>query len=121
MPFDPGQPPQRYLRFTQRYPELFEAYERLGSRLREAGPLDAKTLRLTKLAMAIGARLKGAVFAHARLAVSEGCSPEEVRHTAVLALSTLGLPHMMAALSWVDEVLDNLESQSLEGTSSDSP
>jgi 4-carboxymuconolactone decarboxylase len=109
MPFDPGQPPQRYLRFAQRYPELFEAYETLGTRLREAGPLDAKTIRLTKLGMAIGARLKGAVFAHARLAIHEGCTVEEVRHTAVLALSTLGLPQMMAALSWVDEVVEKLE------------
>ena len=106
MSFDPGQPPERYRRFGQRFPELLESYEQLGQKLREAGPLDAKTVRLLKLSMAIGARLKGAVFAHARLALNEGCTPEEVRHTAVLALSTLGLPQMMAALSWVDQVLE---------------
>lgn len=103
---DTTDPPLRYRRFAQRYPELLESYEQLGTRLREAGPLDAKTVRLLKLTMAIGARLKGAVFAHTRLALAEGCSPEEVRHAAVLALSTLGLPQMMAALSWVDQVIE---------------
>ncbi len=107
MSYDAAQPPERYRRFGEHFPELLESYEALGAKLREAGPLELKTIRLLKLSMAIGARLKGAVFAHARLALQEGCSPEEVRHTAVLALTTLGLPHMMAALSWVDQVLQS--------------
>lgn len=54
---------------------------------------------------AAGARLEGAVHAHARLAVQAGASADEIRHVVLLALTTLGFPTMMAVRTWVDEVL----------------
>jgi 4-carboxymuconolactone decarboxylase len=97
--------PAPYLSFKQAYPEIEKLSQTLAERCYQAGPLDARAARLTKLGIAIGAGSKGAVKSHARRALEAGASPAELRHAAVLALTTLGLPAMMAALAWVDEVL----------------
>ncbi|MBI2927162.1 MAG: carboxymuconolactone decarboxylase family protein [Verrucomicrobia bacterium] len=97
--------PGRYLRFQKAYPDVFAAYDALGNATQEAGPLSAKERALVKLALAVGARLEGAVHSHTRRALEAGCAPAEIRHAVVLATTTLGFPAMMAALSWVDDVL----------------
>jgi alkylhydroperoxidase/carboxymuconolactone decarboxylase family protein YurZ len=48
---------------------------------------------------------EGAVHRHTRRALQAGCTPEEIRHVVRLAATTLGFPGMMAAWSWVDDVL----------------
>ena len=58
-----------------------------------------------KLAMAIGAGSEGAVHSHARQALEEGISAEEVRQVCNLAITTLGFPAAMAALSWVNDMI----------------
>ncbi len=98
--------PKRYLKFFERYPDVGAAYRTLGDAVADAGPLDAKTRALVKLSIAVGARMEGAVHSHARRAVEAGASPEEIRHAVLQATTTLGFPGMMAALSWVDDVLD---------------
>ncbi|MEW6279897.1 MAG: carboxymuconolactone decarboxylase family protein [Candidatus Eremiobacterota bacterium] len=100
------EPPPRYRNFAQRYPEVLQAYEGLGQAVRQAGPLDDRTRRLVRLGIAVGARLRGAVHAHTRLALAEGIPAEEIRQVAVLAITTLGLPQMMAALEWVEQELE---------------
>ena len=100
-----GQLPGHYLKFQKEHPNVFKAYEALGLATQEAGPLPAKTRALLKLALAVGARLEGAVHSHARRAVEAGCSPDEIRHVVLLATPTIGFPAMMATLSWVDDVL----------------
>lgn len=100
-----GRLPQRYLDFQQAFPEVFRAYDALGAAAQAAGPLDARCRALVGLAVAIGARHEGAVHSHTRKALAAGLSPEEIRHAAVLAVTTCGFPAMMAALSWVDDVL----------------
>jgi hypothetical protein len=37
---------------------------------------------------------------------SAGETAEKIRHAAVLAISTLGLPTTVMALTWVDDVLE---------------
>ena len=81
------------------------AYESLGFATQKAGPLDPKTRALVKLGLAIGAGLEGAVHSHTRRALEAGCAPDEVRHVVLLATTTMGFPSMMAALSWVEDVL----------------
>ena len=81
------------------------AYEALGAATQAAGPLNAKTRALVKLAIAVGAWREGAVHSHTRRALEAGCTPDEIRHLVVLATTTLGFPSMMAALSRVDDVL----------------
>lgn len=98
--------PKRYLKFFERYPNVGAAYRTLGDAVAEAGPLDAKTRALVKLAIAVGARMEGAVHSHARRAIEAGATPDEIRHTVLQATTTVGFPGMMAALSWVDDVLE---------------
>jgi alkylhydroperoxidase/carboxymuconolactone decarboxylase family protein YurZ len=101
-----SQIPKRFLKFAEDYPEVSKAYEELGNAVHNAGPLDEKTRAIVKLAISTGARLEGAVHSHARKALKAGCSPEEMRHVALLSLPTIGLPSMMAALSWIDDIIE---------------
>jgi len=98
--------PSRFVKFQSTYPELYTAYEELGKRASEAGPLDKKNLALIKLGIACGARLEGAVHSHCRRAIEAGASPEEIRQVALVGVTTLGFPSMMACLSWIDETLN---------------
>ena len=92
-------------RLSREFPDLWAAYNQLGSALAKAGPLDAKTQRLTKLALAVGAKLEGAVHSHARHGLKEGLSAEELRHTTMLSITTLGWPSAIAALTWIEDVV----------------
>jgi alkylhydroperoxidase/carboxymuconolactone decarboxylase family protein YurZ len=92
-------------RVAQRHPKVWAAYETLGAAVAEAGPLDAKTRRLVKLALAIGCSSEGAVHSHVRRAVAEGIKPEELRQVMLLAIPTLGLPTAVKALTWIDDIL----------------
>ena len=101
------QPPSFYAEFTEEYPEVAEAYERLGETTRTAGPLTSRECELVKLALAAGARLEGAVHSHARQALAEGASDEDLLHVAVLAITTIGFPAAMATRAMIEDVLDS--------------
>ena len=101
-----SQIPKRYLKFKENYSDVVTAYETMGNAVHNAGPLDEKTRALIKLAISTGARLEGAVHSHVRKAVSTGASKEEMRQVALLALPTIGFPSMMAALSWIDDIIE---------------
>ena len=100
-----GKLPQRYLQFQHDYPAVARAYKGLGEAARSAGPLDRKTRALIGLAIAIGARHEGAVHSHTRKALEAGLNPRQIRHAVLLSVTTIGFPNMMAAMSWVDDVL----------------
>src|ERR1700691_5497568 len=91
--------PKRFVRFKQTYPAIGQAYEELSDAVADAGPLDAKTRALVKLAIAVGARMEGAVHSHVRKALDAGCTAEEIRHAMLQATTTIGFPNMMAAYS----------------------
>lgn len=90
--------------FAEQFPQAWDAYRTLGEVSATAGPLDERTRRLVKLALAMGARSEGAVHSHARRAIEEGASVEELHHVAVLAITTLGFPAAMAGYSWINDV-----------------
>jgi alkylhydroperoxidase/carboxymuconolactone decarboxylase family protein YurZ len=98
-------PPEFYEDAKKRYPALFSSYEALGKAAKEAGPLDAKTAALVKLALALGAGFEGAAHSGARKALAAGASAEELRHVAILGVTTIGFPAMMRARAWVEDVL----------------
>ena len=52
--------------FAAEHPTVWDAYNQLGQAISEAGPLDEKSRRLIKLAIAVGSGREGAVRAHAR-------------------------------------------------------
>jgi len=98
--------PKRFLKFAEDFPDVAKAYEKLGDAVHASGPLTAKERALVKLAISIGARLEGAVHSHVRKAVGQGLRPDQLRHVALLSLPTIGFPAMMAALSWIDDVVE---------------
>lgn len=98
--------PKVYEKFTGKYPEVFKDYKQLGQTCREAGPLDQKSQDLIKLGIAIGANSRGAVMSSTRKALESGATREEISHAALLSLTTTGFPNMIAALQWVDSVLE---------------
>ena len=91
-------------RLAKKRPDVWKAYSALGKSISESGPLDARTRRLINLALAIGGRSEGAVHSHTRQGLDEGLNEEELKHVAVLAITTLGFPQAIAALSWIEDV-----------------
>ncbi len=91
------------------YPEIWDAYSRLGAACAEAGPLDERERRLVKLALALAAGSEGATHSHARRALDEGILPEELRQVAMLAIASVGFPRAVAGLTWIDDILDEDE------------
>ncbi len=87
--------------FAEKYPEIWSQYEGLGDACHRAGPLDDKTRRLVKLAIAVGAQLEGGARGQVRKARSDGLDPADLEHVVALALPTLGLPGTIAAYTWV--------------------
>ena len=98
--------PEVYEKFSKRYPEVFKDYQKLGATCRSAGPLEEKCQNLIKLGISIGANSRGAIMSSTRKALAEGATPEEISHVALLSLTTTGFPNMMAAVGWVNEVLE---------------
>jgi len=100
--------PAFYQQFSARFPEIINALDQLGATLRTAGPLDEKTSQLIQLAAAAASRSEGSVCSHTRRAIQAGASPEEVCHTLLLLVSTIGFPQAMAAMSWSEEEMGRI-------------
>jgi 4-carboxymuconolactone decarboxylase len=97
--------PDVYVGLRERYPDVAAALDGLGRAGEEAGPLDARDQRLVTLGIAIGASATGAVRSNVRKALGVGATPDEIRHVAVLAITTAGFPAAVAAMGWIDDVL----------------
>ncbi len=100
--------PQAHKDFVTRYPKLAQAWETIAEAGQE-GPLDQKTVRLLKLAVAVGAMREGAVHAGVRKALAIGITREEIEQVVALAASTLGLPSVVAIHTWVGDELKKAE------------
>lgn len=99
-------PPKTYSTFVKEFPRLGQAWDLMREE-EEQGPFDRRTVRLLKLAIAVGAGKEGAVHSCVRKAKEAGCTPAELRHVAALAASTVGLPPAVATYSWIVEQLDS--------------
>jgi 4-carboxymuconolactone decarboxylase len=87
------------------YGDVWKAFSDLGDRCHAAGPLDEKTRRLVKLALAVGAGLEGGTHSAVRNALAAGVTPDEMKHVVLLAITTLGLPATMRAWTWINDLL----------------
>jgi alkylhydroperoxidase/carboxymuconolactone decarboxylase family protein YurZ len=99
-----SKPPRQHTEFIQRFPKLGEAWDAIHA-AEAVGPLDVRSARLVKLAVAIGALKEGAVHAAARKALGAGVSAAEMHQVVALAAATLGLPSTVAAYGWVEDVV----------------
>ena len=98
-------PPKAYEAFLKRYPEIGEAWDRLGEASKK-GPIDEKSARLIKLASSIGALRQGAVRAGVRKALAEGITRAEIEQVIALAVGTIGFPASVAVFTWIEDILD---------------
>lgn len=98
--------PKPYKVFVANHPEVAEAYQQLGEACHKAGPLDDKTRHLIKLGISTALRSEGGVKAQTRRSLDAGASVDEIRHAVMMSLTTAGFPGMIAAMGWVNEVVD---------------
>ena len=98
--------PKPYQRMKEERPDLVGAYEALVDACSKAGPLDARTVAMIKLAISTTAGLEGAAHSHTRKALEAGCTKEELEHVVFLCTPTIGFPTMMRGRSWVTDVTD---------------
>jgi len=101
---DLPKPPQTHDDFLQTFPELGEAWQIIGG-AGKTGPLDEKTARLVKLAVAIGIQQEGAVHASVRKGLAMGISRAELEQVVALCAGTLGFPQTVAAYTWIKDLL----------------
>jgi 4-carboxymuconolactone decarboxylase len=97
--------PSPVQRLRKAYPAVWKNFERLGDACHNAGPLNERTRRIVKVAIAAAAQSEGALHSAVRNARAVGVSPEEIRHAILLTLTTIGFPRAMAALSWAQDTL----------------
>jgi 4-carboxymuconolactone decarboxylase len=101
---DLPKPPRTHDEFTSAFPEVGKAWEIIGGAGKD-GPLDERTARLIKLALAIGAQQEGSVHASVRKGLAMGITREELEQVIVLSAGTLGFPQTVAAYTWIKDLL----------------
>ena len=100
-------PPKQYLKIKERHPGFLSAVAALGEVVRKEGPIDEKTAHLIQLAAAAAIRSEGSVHSHTTRAIDAGASSDEIYHAIILLTSTIGFPNVMAAISWVGDVIED--------------
>ncbi|MCZ7649711.1 MAG: carboxymuconolactone decarboxylase family protein [Thermoanaerobaculia bacterium] len=100
-----SKPPKRYREFVDRFPGLGAAWETIHA-AGEAGPLEPRTQRLVRVAVAMGAMREGAVRSGARKALDQGLALDELEQLVPLAAATIGLPSAVACWSWMRDALE---------------
>ena len=98
--------PKHYLSIQERFPDITDSLDNLKGKLQQAGPLDAKTIHLIQVAASAGIQSRGAVHSHVRQALEAGATREEVYHSVLLLIGTIGFPRVAAAIFWIDEKMD---------------
>ena len=98
--------PDVYTRFRSDYSEVAAALDSVAMKIDSDGEVSSATSRLVKLGIAIGAGAEGSVRSNVRKALDAGVSPQEIKHCALLAITTVGFPAAIAAMGWIGEVLD---------------
>ena len=101
---DLPKPPETYRRFSETHPKLRKAWDMIGEAGRE-GPLDDRTARLIRLAVAMATMSEGAVHSNVRKAIATGVTREELQQVVALACSSMGLPSTVAVWTWIEDEL----------------
>jgi 4-carboxymuconolactone decarboxylase len=100
--------PQTYRDFVTRFPEVVNATDQVAEAIQAAGPLDRMTSELIKLGIALGAGLETAVESHARRALEQGATREQLEQAILLGITTCGFPRTVAAWQWALRALDRV-------------
>jgi len=97
--------PEHFRSIQKRFPDIAGALYNLKETTQQAGPLNAKTAQLIQLAAAAGIQSHGSVHSHVRQAMEAGATKDEIYHSVLLLISTIGFPRVAAAINWIDEVI----------------
>ena len=97
--------PTHFKQFVEKYPDVWDAHQKLTLACAEAGPLDRKTRELIKVAISGTAHQETALQRHTIMAVKEGASEIEVYQAILLMITTVGFPRAAAALKWAQAAL----------------
>jgi len=85
----------------QSHPEVWQRFTALADACHDAGPLDERTRRFVKLALAIAAGTEGGTHSAVRHAKEGGITMQEMEHVVLLSITTLGFPAAGRALAWI--------------------
>jgi len=85
------------------HPEVGQHFTALANACHDAGPLDEKTRRFVKLALAIAAGTEGGTHSAVRHAMEAGITIKEMEHVVMLSITTLGFPAAGRALAWIHD------------------
>lgn len=83
-------------------PDVMKAFSAMAAAATGAGTLDTKTKELIALAIAVAIRCDGCVAFHAKAAVEQGASREELMETMGMALYMGAGPSLMYAAQAVE-------------------
>jgi alkylhydroperoxidase/carboxymuconolactone decarboxylase family protein YurZ len=95
--------PENFAGLKKHHESVWTAFEQLAQACHDSGPLDERTRRFIKIALAIGAGLEGATHSAVRHAKESGASQPELDQVAILAITTLGFPAAMRAFTWLND------------------
>ena len=98
--------PAPFKSLAKEYPDVCEAFQMLGTQCHNAGPLGEKERKIAKLGIAIGTGSEGAVHSAVRNALQADVSKEAIMHVSILAITTIGLPNSIAAMTWIKDLLE---------------
>ncbi len=98
--------PKHFTKFVDKYPDVWQAHQKLTEATAECGPLDRKTRELIKVAISAAANQETAVERHAVMAIQEGAAKEEVFQAILQLITIVGFPRASAALKWAERALE---------------
>ncbi len=97
--------PPHFKRFIKKYPDVWDAHQKLTEACAESGPLDRKTRELIKVAISGASNQETALERHVVMAAEEGATPDEIYQAILLMTTTVGFPRTSAALKWAERAL----------------
>jgi 4-carboxymuconolactone decarboxylase len=95
--------PDTYQHFERVFPNVHAAHQKLARSCYETGPLEERTPGSSSSGLQL-VRNPREPCARTRAALAEEMRAQELRHVGLLALTTIGFPHTMAGLNWIEEV-----------------
>jgi 4-carboxymuconolactone decarboxylase len=97
--------PEHFKKFVDKYPDIWEAHQKMTEASAECGPLERKMRELIKVAASAAAGLETPVERHAVMAVQEGATEDEIYQTIMQLVTIVGFPRVSAALKWAERAL----------------
>ena len=97
--------PRTLKEFRNRFPQIWENYQRLRDSCDETRPLEEKTRELIRVAISVALRRRGGLIAHLDRARALGATEDEMHQAILLNLPLLGFPDTLAAFRTAREHL----------------